>query len=516
MSDEENAYSLSDLPATKNKVIKRKKSLDKLLKNKYIYYSEEELKSMNNTVKEKILNLDSKTRTLKSQLTKEVEKLNGLITTNSDLLFDGNKNNSEEIKNLEKYYYLRKHDHTTSMKLNSFFKQQYNALKQKSKNYNAKKLSQKLVDEKTNFEKLKIENTDLTKKIQELQFTNIKRSKDFENWNFISKCQNELKDFSNILNDTSFSKFECHSRVISQKKAIGELKEHFQNLTEYIQKNNKILNTKDEIVNSKIKTTYDLLQKDLNDEPENIIQKCYEDKLLLKPEIISYKNSNNMNRSISQRQIKINNTNINIPKLKPIKNKNIGRSFSSVFENNNSNFNSIYNSNNSRKSRNKINKIFIKKGSNNKQLSVFSKFKILGCNKPLTLLYPKKIKSNVSSMFVTKEVIDFSKKSPLELELEKELENVEQEDFQQLINLKGNYVEINDRLLNDIKEKKKVCDNRIKLINICLEKNKLKLEKIKEANKIIKKELDIYEIKIKKAMIENNNNKIIENNKNSG
>ena len=181
MSDEENAYSLSDLPATKNKVIKRKKSLDKLLKNKYIYYSEEELKSMNNTVKEKILNLDSKTRTLKSQLTKEVEKLNGLITTNSDLLFDGNKNNSEEIKNLEKYYYLRKHDHTTSMKLNSFFKQQYNALKIKTKNYNAKKLSQKLVDDKTNFEKLKIENSDLTKKIQDLQFKNVKQSKDFEN-----------------------------------------------------------------------------------------------------------------------------------------------------------------------------------------------------------------------------------------------------------------------------------------------------------------------------------------------
>ena len=230
MSDDENAYSLSELPVSKNKIIKRKKSLDNLLKNKYIYYSEEELKSMNNTVKEKLINLDSKTQTLKSELTKEVEKLNSLITANSDVLFDGNQNNAEELKNLEKYYYLRKHDNTTSMKLNSFFKQQYNALKIKTKNYNAKKLSQKLVDDKTNFEKLKIENSDLTKKIQDLQFKNVKQSKDFENWNFISKIQNELKDYSNILNDSSFSKFECHNRVIAQKKAVGDLKEHFQNL----------------------------------------------------------------------------------------------------------------------------------------------------------------------------------------------------------------------------------------------------------------------------------------------
>ena len=44
----------------------------------------------------------------------------------------------------------------------------------------------------------------------------------------------------------------------------------------------------------------------------------------------------------------------------------------------------------------------------------------------------------------------------------------------------------------------------------------MKLEKIKEANDIIKKELEIYEIKINKVMCGNGNNKINENNKNSG
>ena len=38
MSDDEEPLSLSDTPGLKNKVIKRKVSYDKLLKNKYINY----------------------------------------------------------------------------------------------------------------------------------------------------------------------------------------------------------------------------------------------------------------------------------------------------------------------------------------------------------------------------------------------------------------------------------------------------------------------------------------------
>ena len=41
MSEEDEALSLSEMPAVKNKIIKRKLSFDKLLKNKYINYTEE-------------------------------------------------------------------------------------------------------------------------------------------------------------------------------------------------------------------------------------------------------------------------------------------------------------------------------------------------------------------------------------------------------------------------------------------------------------------------------------------
>ena len=47
---------------------------------------------------------------------------------------------------------------------------------------------------------------------------------------------------------------------------------------------------------------------------------------------------------------------------------------------------------------------------------------------------------NLNSMFITKEVIDFSKKSFEEKELEKEIEKIDENDFHQLIDLKGNYM----------------------------------------------------------------------------
>ncbi len=144
MSEEDEALSLSELPAVKNKIIKRKLSYDKLLKNKYINYTEDELIQMNDTRKDEILEIDEKNKKLKEELTKTIEKLNLLITSNSDILFIDQKKNMTEIENLEKIYYLLKHAHNLSMKYNTTFKQQYKALKIKSRNIgDEEKLSQK-------------------------------------------------------------------------------------------------------------------------------------------------------------------------------------------------------------------------------------------------------------------------------------------------------------------------------------------------------------------------------------
>ena len=99
-------------------------------------------------------------------------------------------------------------------------------------------------------------------------------------------------------------------------------------------------------------------------------------------------------------------------------------------------------------------------------------------------------------MFVTKEVIDFSKKSFEEIELEKDIKKIDENDYQQLIDLKGNYIDINDRLDKDIKDKKKICYNRINQLNICVENNLIKLEQMKKTNEIMKKELEEFEKKV--------------------
>jgi hypothetical protein len=192
--------------------------------------------------------------------------------------------------------------------------------------------------------------------------------------------------------------------------------------------------------------------------------------------------------------------NNNLNKLKPI--RNIGRSQSSLFKlsvpNNNINANNKNRKRSIDTSRN---------NSNKKALSIFTKFRILKSNKPLKIGTSTSIPQQNVSMFVTKEVIDFNKKSPEEEQLEKEIKKIDENDYQQLIDLKGNYVDTNERLLRDIKEKKKICYSRIKQLNTCIQNNLLKLKQIKEANEIMKKELDLFEKKIIDKMNKKKENK---------
>ena len=218
MSEEDEALSLSEMPAVKNKIIKRKLSFDKLLKNKYINYTEEELIQMNDTRKDEILEIDEKNKELKEELTKTIEKLNVLITSNSDILFQDHKKNMTEIENLEKIFYLRKHDHTLSLKYNTTFKQQYNALKIRAKNLgDEENISQKIINDKNVLEKLKNENIDLNKKIQEQQFSNVKQTKELENSNFIQKSENNIQSYADILSNISFVKFDYHDKIENKK-----------------------------------------------------------------------------------------------------------------------------------------------------------------------------------------------------------------------------------------------------------------------------------------------------------
>ena len=104
-------------------------------------------------------------------------------------------------------------------------------------------------------------------------------------------------------------------------------------------------------------------------------------------------------------------------------------------------------------------------------------------------------------VFVTKENIDFSKKHlEEEEELEKEIKNIDDFDYHQLIELKGKYADINDRLDIDIKEKKKICQNRINQLNIFVKNNLIKLDKMKKMNEFLKKELEEFEQNIMEKM----------------
>jgi hypothetical protein len=239
---------------------------------------------------------------------------------------------------------------------------------------------------------------------------------------------------------------------------------------------------------AKINSEMEILKKDLEKNVDEIIQNCYNDKieLLEKNNIESSKNV--LNKSSSQQNI-----NTKFSNLKPL--KSLQHSQSSIFNNSVPNSRSPNNIHNIRTIKN----LDTVRNNNRGNLSIFTKFKILKSNKPLKLGNSFHYKANRNvSMFVTNEVIDFSKKSYEEKELEKEIKKIDENDYQQLIDLKGNYVDINDRLDKDIKDKKRICLNRINQLNICVENNLLKLDKMKKTNEIMKKELEEFEQKIMK------------------
>ena len=196
MSDEDEALSLSEMPGAKSKIIKRKLSFDKLLKNKYINYTEEELIQINDSRKDEILELDESNKKLKEELAKTVEQLNSLITSNSEILFQDQKKNMTEIENLEKIFYLRKHDHTLSLKYNTTFKKQYKALQIRAKNIGDQDtIAQKIMNDKNLLERLKNENIELNKKIQEQEIIGMKQTKELENSNFIQNSENNIQNY---------------------------------------------------------------------------------------------------------------------------------------------------------------------------------------------------------------------------------------------------------------------------------------------------------------------------------
>ena len=490
----EEALSLSEMSRANNKFIIRKKSLDNLLKSKYITYSEKELTSMNDKIKDEILQLDEENKKLKQDLTKLVEKLNTLIKSNSEILFREQDGNSVKMENLEKIYYLRKHDHTLSIKYNKTFKQKYNTLKIRNKELGSSEdLAQRILEKKTNLKKMKTENIELNKQIQEIQFENLKQTKELENSKFILKSESNLQNYAQLLNDSSLVRFQSFNRIEIKKKSVEKLKEQLKSLNEYIKNNQQKINEyeKADMALAKINSEIDLLKKDLDKDVDEIIQNCYDDKTMLieNNNIKNITNKSILNKSNSQQNIQLNNKYSQLKTLKSLQ-----HSQSSIFNNSIQDNNIPIKKPNNIKTIKNLDSI---RNKNKNNLSIFTKFKILKINKPLRLVNPISFKQQKNvSMFVTKEVIDFNKKSFENDEIEEEIKNIDENDYQQLVELKGNYLDINDRLDKDIKDKKRICLNRINKLNICVENNLMKLDKIKKINEMMKKDLEEFEQKI--------------------
>ena len=138
-----------------------------------------------------------------------------------------------------------------------------------------------------------------------------------------------------------------------------------------------------------------------------------------------YYNKYGLNKSNSQQNIQLNNKYSQLKTLKSLQ-----HSQSSIFNNSIQDNNIPIKKPNNIKTIKNLDSI---RNKNKNNLSIFTKFKILKINKPLRLVNPISFKQQKNvSMFVTKEVIDFNKKSFENDEIEEEIKNIDENDYQQL------------------------------------------------------------------------------------
>ena len=175
MSDDEEPLSLSDTPGLNNKVIKRKVSYDKLLKNKYINYPEEELVQMNEKRNELNLLTKKNDLTISKMLSqnKKIEedfKLNDKL--NKKLIFRKNElnrniqnvmvngvgSNNNLVKNKYKINNINKSSHQINKKTNP------NNIEINNNEMNDNNMENELENEAEFNEPEKYENEDIDKK----------------------------------------------------------------------------------------------------------------------------------------------------------------------------------------------------------------------------------------------------------------------------------------------------------------------------------------------------------------
>ena len=404
--------------------------------NEYSKLSRDELKNIITKKNQELILLNEQKEKSMKSLNLIVENLNKIIANNSDILYKIEPD-PYIIKQLEKIIDLRKRDLNSSKKINNTFKLQYEKMSNRVENlFSPRKIN--IFETQINY--LKKENYNINCKIRILKENNILNIKKIENLKNKKKYSEKIKSFTEEIKSLESKKLDYYTKLNSNKRSLENILKEKEIL--YKLYNSNINKELDEGILSKINYWLNIIKSDLEGTEEEIIQRIESD------------NSRIINE-IDKNLIKNNNKNtLYIPNEKI----NLERAKSS-------------NPNN----KNKINNFY---------QGIFTKYSLLQ-QKSNYKSQPRYMlnKNNKENDIVNNKIED----------LNVDYELTSNDDYNELLNKKKEYVEMINRLEKTMKEVNKITNIKTENIFYSVNDNSKKLNNLKQQNQLIQNEINNLE-----------------------
>ena len=488
---------------------------------KYHNLSIKELQILLMQKNDNILNLNDQKEKYKKTLNEIIKKLNLTISKNTDVLYDDNLD-EDLLINLERIKEEKRKELENSKKINKMFKNQLELIKDKLSLGDKEKKKMNLIEIKIN--NLKEKNSSIKNEINNIRIDKLKHKKEYElvvdNKLFIHK----LKIRTEEMNNFSGQKQGYFTKLNTSMKSLDNVIKELKRLEEIY--NASINEEIEENFVKKINYWINLLKTDLTGEKDEIILRVENGKSLFLNKMNQNSNKNDL---IEKYIIETENTNNNINNNISLLNNNKESSDvqSKLFKNrikiNKNKSSNLILSNltkgniTSKKEIDKI-KFYMKNNQNTngnfnynlEYKTLFRKLNYLKLKSPLG--GSMKLKMNNNNNYNSEEISLLNNNNNINSELllnnilTKDYNEITNADYRELLVKKDQYLQQNLRLEKNIEEIQKTKNKKYNNVLKVIEENIYNLTHLKNANDLLKKEIqnliNVQKLRFEQAKLE--------------
>ena len=487
---------------------------------KYHNLSIKELQILLMQKNDNILNLNDQKEKYKKTLNEIIKKLNLTISKNTDVLYDDNLD-EDLLINLERTKEEKRKELENSKKINKMFKNQLELIKDKLSLGDKEKKKMNLIEIKIN--NLKEKNSSIKNEINNIRIDKLKHKKEYElvvdNKLFIHK----LKIRTEEMNNFSGQKQGYFTKLNTSMKSLDNVIKELKRLEEIY--NASINEEIEENFVKKINYWINLLKTDLTGEKDEIILRVENGKSLflnkmnqnsnkndlIEKYIIETENTNNNNNNMSLLNNNKESSDVQSKlfknRIKINKNKSSGLILSNLTKGNIT----------SKKEIDKI-KFYMKNNQNTngnfnynlEYKTLFRKLNYLKLKSPLG--GSMKLKMNNNNNYNSEEISLLNNNNNINSELllnnilTKDYNEITNADYRELLVKKDQYLQQNLRLEKNIEEIQKTKNKKYNNVLKVIEENIYNLTHLKNANDLLKKEIqnliNVQKLRFEQAKLE--------------